>query len=82
MLSRGWLQYYRARVSLAAAEFARYSVSCRHLGADATRANDLDALLQELRTAGVQVDPHRLAWIMDPDGNRIEPWEPPKGDPR
>ncbi len=35
MGSRGRLQYYRARVSFAAAEFARYGVSCRHLGADA-----------------------------------------------
>lgn len=37
------------------------------------RVNDVDALLEELRTAGVQVDPHReeydyapLAWIMGP----------------
>lgn len=49
--------------------------------------NDLDALLAELRTDGVQIDPHReeygygrFAWIMDPDGSRVELWEPPKGD--
>jgi len=42
---------------------------------------------EELRTAGVQVDPHReeydygrFAWIMDRHGNRIELWEPPKSD--
>jgi predicted enzyme related to lactoylglutathione lyase len=49
------------------------------------RVDDLDALLQELQTAGVAIDPHRedydygrFAWITDPDGNRIELWEPPK----
>lgn len=50
------------------------------------RVDDLDALLEALKKEGVQVDPHRedydygrFAWIMDPDGNRIELWEPPKG---
>ncbi|HZQ69774.1 MAG TPA: VOC family protein [Terriglobales bacterium] len=49
------------------------------------RVDNLDGLLQELRKDGVQIDPHRedydygrFAWIMDPDGNRIELWEPPK----
>jgi len=46
---------------------------------------DLDGLLAALREEGVEVDPHRedydygrFAWIMDPEGNRIELWEPPK----
>lgn len=50
------------------------------------RVDDLDALLEGLKKEGVQIDPHRedydygrFAWIMDPDGNRIELWEPPKG---
>jgi hypothetical protein len=37
------------------------------------------ALLEELKKAGVEIDPHRedydygrFAWIMDPDGHRIE----------
>lgn len=49
------------------------------------RVDNLDALLAELKEAGVAVDPHReeaeygrFAWITDPDGNRIELWEPPK----
>ena len=49
------------------------------------RVDDLDALLDALKAEGVQIDPHRedyeygrFAWIMDPDGNRIELWEPPK----
>jgi len=46
---------------------------------------DLDAVLAALREEGVEVDPRReeydygrFAWIMDPEGNRIELWEPPK----
>lgn len=49
------------------------------------RVDDVDALLELLRAEGVTIDPHRedydygrFAWIMDPDGNRIELWEPPK----
>ena len=45
--------------------------------------DDLDATLAELRAAGVQVDERverhdygNFGWIMDPDGNRIELWEP------
>ena len=47
--------------------------------------DDLDGLLKALAEEGVQIDPHcedhdygRSAWIMDPDGNRIELWEPPQ----
>jgi len=49
------------------------------------RVDDLDALLEALKKEGVPIDPHRedydygrFAWIMDPDGNRIELWEPKK----
>jgi len=48
------------------------------------RVDDLDALLAALRGAGVQVDPRvdesefgRFGWIMDPEGNRVELWQPP-----
>jgi len=47
------------------------------------RVANLDALLDELREAGVEVDVRveqyeygRFAWVMDPEGNRIELWEP------
>ena len=50
------------------------------------RVADLDALLEALKEEGVEIDPHRedydygrFAWIMDPEGNRIELWEPPAG---
>ena len=49
------------------------------------RVDDLDALLEALRAEGVEIDPKRedadygrFAWITDPDGNKIELWEPPK----
>jgi predicted enzyme related to lactoylglutathione lyase len=46
------------------------------------RVADLASLLEELRKAGVTVektedyDYGRFAWITDPEGNRIELWEP------
>jgi catechol 2,3-dioxygenase-like lactoylglutathione lyase family enzyme len=50
------------------------------------RVDHLDELLAALRAAGVPVDDRRedseygrFAWITDPEGNRVELWEPPKG---
>jgi predicted enzyme related to lactoylglutathione lyase len=47
------------------------------------RVDNLDALLEQLATAGVTVDPRRedyeygrFAWLTDPEGNRIELWQP------
>jgi len=47
--------------------------------------DDLDAVLAALRAEGVTVDEKReespfgkFGWAMDPEGNRIELWEPPK----
>lgn len=47
------------------------------------RVDDLDALLEKLQAAGVEIDPKRenhefgrFAWIVDPEGNRVELWEP------
>jgi catechol 2,3-dioxygenase-like lactoylglutathione lyase family enzyme len=49
------------------------------------RVADLDAMLAQLRAAGVPVDDKvdetefgRFGWAMDPEGNRIELWEPLK----
>ncbi len=46
--------------------------------------NDLDAMLAQLRSAGVEVDDNievldgigRFGWAVDPEGNRFELWEP------
>jgi predicted enzyme related to lactoylglutathione lyase len=50
------------------------------------RVDDLDAILERLRAEGVTIDDRRedsqygrFAWIMDPEGNRIELWQPPAG---
>src|SRR6266568_233277 len=47
------------------------------------RVRNLDAMLSQLRAAGVDVDDKiedtengRFGWAMDPEGNRIELWEP------
>ena len=47
------------------------------------RVDNLDELLKTLREEGVQVDPKvedyeygKFGWIMDPEGNRVELWEP------
>lgn len=47
------------------------------------RVDDLDAMLGQLRDAGVTVDERvedhaygRFGWAVDPEGNRFELWEP------
>ena len=48
------------------------------------RVKDLDAMLAQLREAGAAIDEKRedseygrFAWVTDPEGNRIELWQPP-----
>ncbi len=48
------------------------------------RVADLNWLKDQLRAEGVEVDPKveesefgKFGWVMDPEGNRIELWEPP-----
>ena len=47
------------------------------------RVRDLDAMVEQLRAAGVAVEKKtqedengRFAWATDPEGNRFELWEP------
>ena len=47
------------------------------------RVDDLDALLANLRAANIEIvqgpEAHengKFAWILDPDGNKLELWEP------
>lgn len=51
------------------------------------RVDDLMALLAVLRDEGCTVDDKtdvsefgKFGWVMDPEGNRIELWEPPGGE--
>ncbi|MBL7909997.1 MAG: VOC family protein [Bacteroidia bacterium] len=47
------------------------------------RVSDLDKLCEQLQTAGVKLDENRMnesygkfAWCYDPEGNKIELWQP------
>lgn len=50
------------------------------------RVEDLHALLALLRSEGVQVEEKvevseygKFGWVIDPDGNKLELWQPPVG---
>ena len=53
------------------------------------RVDDLDELLADLKANGIETEGEpqsdvngKFAWIMDPDGNKVELWEPfEMGDP-
>ena len=47
------------------------------------RVDNMDEMLEQLRAGGVEVvqgpesaENGKFAWIMDPDGNKVELWEP------
>ena len=51
------------------------------------RVDNLDEMIAQLSAAGVEIvggpESHengKFAWIMDPDGNKVELWEPMKWD--
>jgi predicted enzyme related to lactoylglutathione lyase len=51
------------------------------------RVRNLDRMLAQLRANGVTVEPKiaeesngRFAWVVDPEGNKIELWEPKEGN--
>lgn len=53
------------------------------------RVDDLSGMLTQLRAGGVEVvggpESHengRFAWVLDPDGNKVELWEPKAWDGR
>jgi len=50
------------------------------------RVDDLHALLAALRAEGCRVDEKveqseygKFGWVIDPDGNKVELWQPPAG---
>jgi predicted enzyme related to lactoylglutathione lyase len=68
--------------------FATFPSDTTHLGGGATmlnfRVRDLDAMLAQLRRLGARVDDEvqdmagvgRFGWVTDPEGNRVELWQP------
>ena len=73
--------------------FAHFPLDTAYFGEGAQmamanfRVDDLDALLGQLAEAGVRIDPKRddapygkFAWIWDPEGNRVELWQPPPAE--
>ena len=50
------------------------------------RVRDLDAMLAQLRSKGADVSPEtqdldgvgRFGWVTDPEGQRVELWQPPE----
>jgi len=51
------------------------------------RVDDMEGLLAQLREGGIEIlqgpESHengKFAWIMDPDGNKVELWEPKAWD--
>ena len=51
------------------------------------RVDDMAGMIQQLKEAGIKIfkgpESHengKFAWIMDPDGNKIELWEPKNWD--
>jgi len=52
------------------------------------RVDDLALVLRELRAEGCDVEEKidesefgKFGWVRDPEGNRVELWEPPPGNP-
>lgn len=69
--------------------FAHFAMDSKYFGESGQQAmvnfrvDDLDELLKKLEASGVRVDPKRedheygkFAWIWDPEGNRVELWQP------
>jgi predicted enzyme related to lactoylglutathione lyase len=69
--------------------FAHFPLETRYFGEGKQeymvnfRVDDIDGLLTQLEAAGVRIDPKRddheygrFAWIWDPEGNRVELWQP------
>jgi predicted enzyme related to lactoylglutathione lyase len=70
--------------------FATFESATNYFGSTAQqtminfRVRDLDAMLAQLRAKGANVAPGtqdmegvgRFGWVTDPEGNRVELWEP------
>jgi catechol 2,3-dioxygenase-like lactoylglutathione lyase family enzyme len=78
---RAW---YREHLGLAIGDWGGVQFEGR-TSSPAGRVEDLDTVLDALRREGCEVDERtesseygRFGWVADPEGNRLELWEPPK----
>ncbi len=53
------------------------------------RVDDMDGMLAQLTAGGVAIhqgperhENGRFTWVIDPDGNKVELWEPKNWDPK
>ncbi len=80
----------QAGASTASTVFSLFAEDTTYFGAQTNQAminfrvRDLDAMLAQLRAAGASVDERveaseygKFGWVTDPEGNRVELWEPP-----
>ncbi len=79
----GWFQDRGETVFFACEPDSAMFGSPRHSWMINFRVDDLDAMVAQLRAAGVAVEPHaeeypngRFAELSDPEGNRVQLWEP------
>lgn len=78
-----WMQYPGPTVFAPFPEDTEYFGSKNQQSMINFRINDLDAMVEQLENAGINVDEKRIdekygkfASIYDPEGNKIELWEP------
>ena len=79
----GWFQDRGEAVFSAISADSSMPGSAEHSWAITFRVDDLDGMVAKLRGAGIEVEPHaeaypngRFAELADPEGNRIQLWEP------
>jgi predicted enzyme related to lactoylglutathione lyase len=72
--------------SIGPADGDYYAPSCKSSFMVNYRVADLAALLEALRREGCQVlektddsEFGKFGWVMDPEGNKVELWQPPPG---
>ncbi len=78
------LEWYRDRLGIDVQSWGGTTFEWREKE-DPARVDNLDEVLAALKAEGVEVDPRidesefgRFGWVMDPEGHRIELWQPPK----
>jgi catechol 2,3-dioxygenase-like lactoylglutathione lyase family enzyme len=87
-----WMFRWAADGAPGVTVWSAFPADTEYLGPEAARfminyrVDDIDAVLEALRQEGVWIDEKRedseygrFAWIADPEGNRIELWQPPPG---